>query len=205
MRNTTLKAIGAAALLASLAAPASAAVIFSDDFNRSNSNSVGSGWVEDEDDSDDVAISGNALRLRDTQFGNPDASASRLSGISTVGFTNIVLSYAWAPLSGSDRSDDLYVQWRVGPSGAWQTVGSHTLGGGSGYTPQSFSLGLSAVGVADFELRFWTDVSSSSEGALIDYVTLSGDARNTVPEPSSLAMLALGLIGLGAVRRKAAR
>jgi hypothetical protein len=192
-----------------VAGPATAAVILTDDFNRSEASTVGNGWTETENDSNDVAIDNNRLMLRDEIDGTIDAAASRTSGISTVGYTDIVLSYKWARLRGSDTEDVLHVQWRAGPAGTWQDVATHTLGGsGNPFRTEDVSLGALAEGVADFELRFWTDVSDEDEGAYIDNVVLSGtlpaeSARtSSVPEPGTLALLGLGLAGIVAVRRR---
>ena len=207
------RAAGALLLLAGMAVagPAPAAEIFSDDFNRNEPSSVGNGWTETEKNSKDVAIVNRSgkrrLMLRDEIQGPIDAAAAR-TGISTVGYTEIVLSYEWAPLEGSESSDELHVQWRVGPAGTWQDVATHSLGGDGRFTSQSISLSSLAAGVADFELRFWTDVSDEDNGAYIDNVTLKGTAARglnspplSVPEPGTLALLGLGLAGIAAVRR----
>ena len=150
----------------------------------------------------------NRLMLRDESDDALDAAASRTSGISTVGYTDISLSYEWAPRTQSDSGDVLHVQWRAGPAGTWQNIATHTLGGDGSFAQESLALGALAAGVADFELRFWADVNNSSEGAYIDNVTLSGTASRSlsspplnVPEPGTLALLGLGLAGIAAVRR----
>ena len=57
---------------AAFATPASALTITADNFNRADSNTVGSGWVESGDSANDVAILTNQLRLRDDQAISPD-------------------------------------------------------------------------------------------------------------------------------------
>ena len=53
-----------------LSAAASAEVLFVDGFDRRDSNTVGAGWAEIENQPNDVAIADNALRLRDDLSGS---------------------------------------------------------------------------------------------------------------------------------------
>src|SRR5262245_3730716 len=113
MRKGFLLAL-AMAVLVGLAAPASAAVIFSDNFTRSDNDTVGNSWFEQENDSNDVKISNNQLRLRDF---NPEAAAWRT--VTGTGWTNIVLSFSWTDIGEPSSSDKFYVAWRLGNSGSY--------------------------------------------------------------------------------------
>lgn len=182
-----------AALLCNFASLAQATVLFSDNFNRSDNNTVGNGWVELEDDANDVAIWNNSMRLRDYLPGNPDAAST--NALSTAGYTDITLTFDWAASDNTESSDDLYVDWSS--DGVTYHTLFHTGLGGSGF--ESVSLGPLGIGGHDpFYLRFWTDVSQSSEWAAIDNVVLSGTAvvannPSTVPEPGTLALFGLGI------------
>ncbi len=193
-----------AALVCNFASLAQATVLFSDNFNRADSNTVGNGWVELEDDADDVAIWNNSMRLRDTLPGNPDAAST--NALSTAGYTDIILTFDWAASNNTEPSDDLYVDWSS--DGINYTTLFHTALGGSGF--ESVALGPLGIGGHDpFYLRFWTDVSTSSEWAAIDNVVLSGTAvvannPSTVPEPGTLALFGLGILGFAGARRFAA-
>jgi hypothetical protein len=46
------------------------------------------------------------------------------------------------------------------------------------------SLGAAAANVSNIQIRFWTDVLTSGEGALIDNVKPTGDPMRAVPEPA---------------------
>ncbi len=188
---------------------ASAAVLFSDNFNRANSSTVGNSWAEYEEDADDVAISTNRLQLRDHQNPAPDATASQF--ISTLGYSNITLSFDWAPIEVSDVGDSLFAEWRVGSS-AWTMLGgTFDLGGSTVFTSAGpLSLGNLADNLLSLEIRFRTLVTPGSngveEGAFVDNVVVSGTAitAQAVPEPLTLSLFGAGLMGTGfaAFRRR---
>jgi hypothetical protein len=192
------------------AATAQAAPVFSDDFDRPVSNSVANGWTEEESQAGDISIVNRSglnhqMQIQDL---SPQAIASHLSGISTVGFEQISISYEWAPLSNTELGDQLFVEWRDGSLGAiaWNLIASHALTGTEAYTTETFLLTGSTGGLSDLELRFRLNVNANNEGALIDNVLLSGTTVTAVPEPSALALASLGLLGIFAssVRRRRA-
>jgi PEP-CTERM motif len=198
--------VGVTAAWCCCMATAQAAVIFSDTFDGT-SNTVGNGWIETENGASDVARVNGVLQLRDELSGNPDARAARTT-ISTVGYTSIQLSYDWAPITASSGSDELHVEWSANGGATWTELSGspHTLGGSGSFSQVLANLGAGASGVTNLGLRFWTDVNKSDEGAYIDNVRVSGTSVSiaAVPEPASLALIALGLAGLGIIRRKKA-
>jgi hypothetical protein len=179
--------------------PVYAIQIFSDDFNRANSNTVGNGWTEYEDGSSDVAIVSNYLQLRDERDGLVDASASRALDLSI--YKNITLDFAWRPITTSDSEDYLYVDWTDTTGSTWTQVFKNNLGSNSTSWNYVSGTALPGANIATFKIRLWTDVSQGDEGANIDYITLNGDLK-AVPEPTTMLLLGFGLLGLGAVRRK---
>jgi hypothetical protein len=200
IKARVLSFCGAAMFTLAIGTPASAVVIFNDDFNRADSNTVGNGWTEIDSQNNDVKILNNRLRLRDNDT-TPDAQAAQL-GLSTFGYENITLSYDWAPIGISDLGDKLIVQIAIG--GSFTTIGTHFLGGAGGvFTSEFFALPAFAYDATPFQLRFRTNVTENSngdrEGAFVDNVVLSG---TRIPEPGTMAMFAIGLAGLGYARRR---
>ena len=200
MNNNTI-ALGLATLL--LSGTAFAAPVFSDDFNRKNSNHIGAAWSEIEKNGKDISINDNALQLRDIDekstgtVSSPDAAAT--FSVSTLGLENLLLSFAWAPLTASEADDTLNLSWRV-VGGGWMDLWSTGLGGNGAWSTANVGLGAAAADQQSIDIRFWTDVGHSgllgflfdapqNEGARIDWVTLTGDAipvavTPPVPEPT---------------------
>jgi hypothetical protein len=231
--NRTRRLLGIAALTWIAAAPASAASLWQDQFDRANGNAVGNGWIELQNDDDDVAIAASRLRLRDFRlFALEDAAATR-TGISTAGHGNVGITLNWAPLTASESDDLLYVSWKPSAAATWIHAGTLGLGGDGTFLTSNFSLGASAADTT-IDVRLWTDVNVSAyvdvmglpiptdldvgrEGALVDWITVTGDLQSplaadraptngTVPTPATLPLLAAGLLGLaGRGRRQAGR
>ena len=190
-------------LACALPARASPVTIFSDDFDRPVSNTVGNGWDEIESDAADVSIvqrvagtGNNEMQVRDD---DPNGIASQLGGLSTVGYGALTLSFDWAPTPNTDVGDWLWVEWRDGASGSWNTIAKLVLDGPAAHQSTSWDLS-SATGLTDFQFRFRVDVTANNEGATVDNVVLAGArlaaAPQAVPEPGSLALTGLGLLAL---------
>ncbi|TYK64970.1 PEP-CTERM sorting domain-containing protein [Colwellia echini] len=201
------KNIATAAALTLFCASASATIIFEDDFNRADSNTVGNGWSTIEDDNNDVAIVNGALRLRDFIWFSVDAEAAHAN--STESFKDIYIDFSWDELGPSDSNDTLSLSWSNNGTN-WNNLWTTGLGGSQGFESVSVGAITGADDLSTFTFRFSTDVtdflSGNFEGALIDNVVLRGTALAvpavSVPEPLSIALLGLGLAGIGLSRRK---
>ena len=186
----------------------SAAVIFMDDFERSNSSTVGPEWEEVERDSSDVAIYNNQLRMRDQSGDAVDAAV--INDVDISSFQNLTLSFDWRATSNTESSDTLYLGWftrgETEQPSSWVSIWTQALGG-SDYLSESISLSAASNPLA--QLAFWIDVSSATETVYLDNILLEGDpltsnvevppltgATVAVPEPSSSLLLLGGLIGL---------
>ena len=200
MKNKVLKLVAATVLALGCHVPASASTVtlFTDDFNRANSNTVGNGWTESGGVSSvDVAIAENMLRLR-----HPNATATQ-AVMSTVGYTDITLDITWAGLPDSEPLDELFVEWRNTANGAWTRAATLSMGSTS-FQSRTIQL-TGADSSALFQFRLFGDASRADEdeGALVDVVTLNGVvASASVPEPSSLLLLLGAGLALATTRRR---
>ncbi len=199
----TIILLSAFLLAIGMASSAAAGIIFYDNFNRPNNNSVGHGWGEIEDEHNDVAIRNNYLRLRDNKFGVPDAAVYQ--GISTYGYQDIYLSFDWYASRNTEDNDYLYVSWDTGDEddiNLWEDkiVFSQPLDGRDSWHSYTIDFLPEVDNLHDFRLAIWTDVSFFNEFAKIDNVKLYG--TKAVPEPSTLVFVGVSLLSVLGIGRK---
>jgi hypothetical protein len=107
-------------LIAAAAGPAQAVPIFSDDFTRADSLTVGNGWTEVEASTDAIAIVSGEMAIGKNQ----DPISTQFL-ISTVGFEDIEFSYDWRS-SGAESPDILTVSWSS-DGVTFTTLATHVL------------------------------------------------------------------------------
>ncbi len=179
---------------------ASATIIFKDNFNRANSNTVGNGWFEDDNEDNDVAIKNKKLLLRDYNRGWDAFVAQEFS---TAGYSDITLDFDWKALTPSENDDILNVGYKLGSSGSWTNVWQQGLGGNAGFASVNLDFGPAVDNQTTFQLALYTtSIDKHNEGALVDNVVLRGEP---VPEPATFLLFGTGLLGLIGYNRKRSR
>lgn len=192
-------------LLITTSLSAQSALVFTEDFDRPNSNTLGNGWLEINKNRNDVAIKNNQLLLRDNKKGQIDAGAAYQ--IESAG-SGLTLSFDWKPLLPSDKKDLLKVSWSTTYSKTasdWQPLFSQSLGANDRQSNTALISSdlMSALNDLDsFYLLFWVDSGPKSsdeykEGVRLDNIRLSNtETTAPVPLPSTILFFATGLAGL---------
>lgn len=194
----TLPRLLAAALAASLAGAASAAVVFSDNFdaNTAGVNATPTGWTVSDGTVDIIGngffdfLPGNGLYL------DMDGSTSNAGRISRqLALTGGVAHLLAFDLAGNHRNGaQEQVDVVFGGAG-----GSYSLPRTAGFT--TFSLAFTPATTGSYTLSF-EGQGGDNIGMLLDRVVISSREPNGVPEPHGLGLAALGLAGLALSRRR---
>lgn len=215
-----------------LAGSAQAAVIFSENFDGVVAPALPSGWTTTSTVSNLWQTSTiNPSSTPNDAFINDinTVSDNRLISpvISLLGSTNAVLTFAnnynletnfdggvlEASINGGAFADILSVGGAFLSGGYNSTISSAFSspisgrqawsGNSGGYITSSIDLPNSVDGAnVQFRWREGTDDSVSGTGWRIDNIVLTADTAAAVPEPTTLALLALGLAGFAALRRR---
>ncbi|MBI5430614.1 MAG: NF038132 family protein [Nitrosomonadales bacterium] len=113
-------------------------------------------------------------------FGMPAIAATISPSVVTITYGS-----TWAPLGGYS-------------GGCWSTGCGH-----SGWVSSAFNIASSGNYILEFGVVDYIDGIYDS-GLAFDGITIGGKPIEDIPEPASLALLGIGLAGLGAMRRRKA-
>ena len=220
-KKITLSTIAATLLgLASLSSHA--ATIFSQDFEAglgANETSAG-GFVLNTTGN---AINGSTMMGHATAYSNSSNAYYQISNLALTG-NNILLSFNYAAqfetlFDGFNVKVGNSVVTPTGSSAMQYQPGTMTNSFGNPIAGQRFfDSSSNTTGLAQFDLsaftgstvdilfQFGSDASVVSSGINLDYVVIANEVSisNAVPEPTSFALLGLGLAGLTLSRRKRA-
>ncbi|TLD47206.1 MAG: hypothetical protein FAZ92_00510 [Accumulibacter sp.] len=216
------------ALLAALAVPAQAAVFYSNDFEASAAGMSGAGFLAGSQGFS--AYGFGSQYFRNSSLGNP--AASSVLGLSLgSAATAVTLNFDLAAIDSWDgfnccgpdffnvkldgttiysKNFDIFGSPSTGPELSNLVYGSNVAVAGWGDQGYKVALSLGNLSAGAHTIEFFASGAGwqggDDESFAIDNVVVEGDSAGggQLPEPASLALFSLALLGAGAVRRSRA-
>ena len=158
-------------------------------------------------DYEQIVFSGNSVLIR-VAAGADDGLGTTTS--LTTGYLGVGADHARYQLSGLSIANAVITGLSVYGFDGYATTGSAATSGLAGWSsslPGSFAHLIDANTLSfDLDTMVFKDRGVGSSGAYAEFrIDLNTEVAAPVPEPSTLALMSLGLLGLAAARRSATR
>ncbi|HNC53180.1 MAG TPA: PEP-CTERM sorting domain-containing protein [Accumulibacter sp.] len=214
------------ALLSALAVPSQAAVFYSNDFEVSAAGMSGAGFLAPTQGYS--AYGFGSQYFRNSSFGNPAASSVLGFSLGSAA-TSVALNFYFAAIDSWDGANccgpdffnvkvdgttiytknfDIFGSPSIGPELTTLVYGPNLAVSGWGDQGYKVALSIGNLSAGAHTIEFFASGSGwqggDDESFAIDNVIVSGDDGGQLPEPASLALCGLALLGAGAARRRRA-
>jgi len=204
----------AAVALAAMTMSAQAGVVINEGFNNVTSLAQ-SGWTFTSTSTAGGLTSGwfqGTTGVFDAQAGDATSYAAANFNNTVAGGT--INSWLITPEFDATNGVDISFYLRAGGEGYSDTLSYGFYGVGasmvtvnpvpdSGWTLYNVHLDADTLGTTRFAFQYGGTYDTANFVGLDSLTVTTADATGDVPEPASLALLAGGLLGLGAIRRRA--